>query len=238
MAWLKERLSQAKQKHQKVWLMFHIPPGMDGFSTTVQYQALQKKKSDQPPGQICAQAVVPLWTPKLIDEFDQLLTDYGDIVVASFAGHTHTDDFRVIKSGPNSSNFVLISPAVSPVYSQNPGFRVVSFNNDGALVDDSVYYLTNLLFASSTTQGEWAREYTFSQVWKMQALSASTLSAAYDEVTHDTTARADWLRFYNVSSSATHLPTDSTPLLYCAIEAQSVESYANCFCPAPPAAQQ
>ena len=232
MTWLEERLSRAQRAHEKVWLMFHIPPGMDGYSTMVQYQSLIKTQHEYPPAQACTAAVVPLWVPKWTTGFDELMGEYGDTVVAAFAGHTHTDDFRVIKSSPNGSNFVLISPAISPIYNQNPAFRVATFGRSGGVIDDSVYYLTNLLFASSTTKGEWAKEYTFSQAWKKSGVTASTLAAVYDEVASDASARADWLRFYNVSSSAAHLPADSTPILYCAIEALSVESYAKCFCPA------
>jgi len=231
-AWLEQRLDRAHEAHEKVWLIFHIPPGMDGFSSLFQYQSLLKTKGDQAPAQVCASALVPMWTPSWTVRFDALLARYKDTVVASFAGHTHTDDFRVIGTADLGSWFVLINPAISPIYNQNPAFRVATFGRDGSLIDATVYYLTNLLYASSTTPGEWKREYTFSQEWKMRGVNANSLAKLYGEIQGDEADRADWLKLYNTSSSAEHLPPGSAPALYCAIEGLNAESYGSCFCSA------
>lgn len=230
-AWLKERLSLAQQAHEKVWLMFHIPPGMDGYSTLLQYQNLQRQKNDDPPEQICANALVPMWVPRWTAEFDALMTRYRDTIVATLAGHTHADDFRLIQSETGTPGFVLINPAVSPIYNQNPGFRVATFNQAGALMDASVYYLTNLIFASNTTPGTWRKEYAFSEEWKAGEIDASSLSSIYTAITHEESARSEWLKLYNVSSSAAHLPSGSAPFLYCAIGGLDAGSYGNCLCP-------
>jgi hypothetical protein len=229
-AWLRERLSRAEQAHEKVWLMFHIPPGMDGYSSLFRYESLLK--SGQPPAQICASALIPMWTPKWTAQFDELLAKYHDTVIASFAGHTHTDDFRVINAASANPAFVLIDPAISPVYNQNPAFRVAIFRNDGSLAGDSVYYLTNLLFASRTTAGEWKLEYAFEREWKMRGMNASNFAEMYSGIIHSEVDRAEWLKLYNVSSSAARVPANGAPALYCAIEGLDPESYGNCFCSA------
>ncbi len=110
----------------------------------------------------------------------------------------------------------MISPAISPVYRQNPAFRVVTFANDGSLSDASVYYLTNLEFASSKTRGEWGKEYTFSQEWKMGRPDAASLATLYEQIKTKPDVRDEWLKLYNVSSSAAYLPAHSAPGLYCA----------------------
>jgi sphingomyelin phosphodiesterase acid-like 3 len=183
--------------------------------------------------QLCASAVVPMWVPEWTAKFDALLEKYHDTVIVSLAGHTHTDDFRVINSESTNPSFILINPAISPVYNQNPGFRTVTFARDGSLTDASVYYLTNLAFASSTTAGEWDHEYTFSQEWKLPKIDAAGLASLYNKIRMDESARGDWLKFYNVSSSAAYLPADTVPGLYCAIEELDPESYTRCYCPAP-----
>lgn len=229
LSWLEQRLSRAQQAHEKVWLMFHIPPGIDGYSTLQKY--LQLPKGGTPSQDACTSSVVPMWVPQWTAQFDELLAKHRDTVVAAFAGHTHTDDFRVIGASAATASYVLITASVSPIYNQNPSFRVATFKADGSLGDDSVYYLTNLLYASSTTSGRWSREYSFTQDWKRSAVDAASLSAVYGEIA-DTgdDARAEWLKFYNVSSSAAPLPPGSAPALYCAIEGLSPESYGKCFC--------
>jgi hypothetical protein len=47
---------------------------------------------------------------------------YSNTIVASFAGHTHMDDFRLIGGREGRYAFALITPAVSPIFGQNPGF--------------------------------------------------------------------------------------------------------------------
>ncbi len=232
LAWLRERLRLAQLAHEKVWLMFHIPPGMDGYTSLFQYQTALKAKSEQPPAQLCAASLVPMWAPKWTAAFDKLLAQYKDVVLAAFAGHTHTDDFLVLNAATASPSFVLVNPAFSPVYNQNPGFRVAAAGKDGSLTDTSVYYLTNLIFASSTTPGEWTKEYTFSRQWKTHGVDAKSMAAIYTAVTRDQSARAEWLKLYNVSSSAALLPPGSAPFLYCATEGMDAESYGNCTCPA------
>ena len=37
LTWLESQLADAEQSHEKVWLMFHIPPGIDGWATTHPY---------------------------------------------------------------------------------------------------------------------------------------------------------------------------------------------------------
>jgi hypothetical protein len=37
--WLQSNLAAARQANQKVWLMFHIPPGIDGYATTHNHAA-------------------------------------------------------------------------------------------------------------------------------------------------------------------------------------------------------
>ncbi len=231
-AWLQERLSRAQQAHEKVWLMFHIPPGMDGYATIQKYQSLLKSNSHDSPSQLCAAALVPMWAPRWSAQFGELLAKYHDTVMASLAGHTHNDDFRVVNASTARPAFVLINPPISPIYNQNPGFRVATFKTDGSLGDESVYYLTNLLFASSTAAGQWNREYGFAREWKMRGVTADNLAALYGEIKANEGDRAEWLKLYNVSSSAAHLPPGSVPGLYCAIEGLDPETYGNCFCSA------
>ncbi len=228
-AWLEARLSTAQKANEKVWLMFHIPPGIDPFSTVQQYLSQSKGKTASL--ELCTSALVPMWVPEWTAKFDALLEKYHDTVVVSLAGHTHTDDFRVINSGSVNSSFILINPAISPVYNQNPGFRTITFGKDGSLSDASVFYLTNLAFASSTTAGEWAREYTFSQQWKLPRIDAAGLASLYQKIRTDQTARADWLKFYNVSSSAVYFPEETIPGLYCAMEELDPDGYTRCYCP-------
>jgi sphingomyelin phosphodiesterase acid-like 3 len=234
--WLESNLAQAKAAHEKIWLMFHIPPGMDVFTTTKQYLS-QLLRSGSPNASACAKAIVPMWVPSWTSQFDSLLERYQDTVIASFAGHTHADDFRLIHAAGTNELFVLIDPPISPIFGQNPAFRVVTFERDGSLADQSTYYLTNLEKASVTVSGTWEKEYTFSEQWKMRRLDAATLATLYKQIKKDPETRARWIKLYNVSSSNLPLPDDIARGLYCAAEALDPETYQSCYCPAPQASE-
>ncbi len=110
--WLESRLSKAKAAHQKVWIMFHIPPGIDSFASIQKYQGLLKSAAQRASqAQTCLSGVVPLWAPSRTAQFESLLEKYHGTVIASFAGHIHVDDFRILDPSGSDSSFVLITPA-------------------------------------------------------------------------------------------------------------------------------
>jgi hypothetical protein len=229
MRWLRSNLAAARQANQKVWLMFHIPPGIDGYATT--HRSNQQQNADGASvGMSCADSIVPMWVPTWTAEFDYLLESYQDIILASFAGHTHTDNFRLVNNAGVNKAFVLIDPAVSPVYDQNPSFRIVTFRSDGSLADQTTYYLTNLEQASRKVRGRWKKEYKFTQEWKTRQLGLASLGAIYSHIQSTETARDQWLKLYNVSSSAAKVLPDTVRGLYCAIGALDPVAYERCYC--------
>jgi sphingomyelin phosphodiesterase acid-like 3 len=220
--WLQSQLAEAEQSHEKVWFMFHIPPGIDGWATTHPWGGTPAS---------CASSIVPMWVPEWTARFDSLLERYQSTVLASFARHTHVDDFRIIGAGANKQ-FILIDPAISPVYDQNPGFRIVDFNSDGTLADQSVYFLTNLEQAGGKIRGRWKREYTFSRRWKVRQLDGASLARIYDEIASRNAAQDLWLKLFMVSSSDAPIPAKDVKGLYCAIGALTQQSYESCYCAA------
>jgi sphingomyelin phosphodiesterase acid-like 3 len=230
LTWLESNLAQARQAHERVWLMFHIPPGIDGYATMIQYQRMAAAGGSE---DLCSKAIVPMWKPVWTARFDGLLAEYKSTIAASFAGHNHTDDFRVIQTGEAGGEFVLIDPPISPIYGQNPAFRLVTFGRDGGLADQSTYYLTNLQAARNEVPGTWMREYSFAEEWQSSQLDASSLKSIYDRIRTDPKARAQWLTLLDVSSSHDPVPAAGVETLDCAIAALDPASYQACYCPAP-----
>ncbi len=227
--WLETNLAQAKVANKKVWLMFHIPPGIDGFSTLMSLRRLMLAGNTQPQD-LCHNAIVPMWKPDWTARFNTILKNNQDTVLATFAGHNHTDDFRVIPAA-GAAGFVLIDPPISPIYGQNPSFRVVTFRGDGTLTDQSTFYLTNLKTASKDVPGKWAKEYSFVEEWQGQPLNASTLNNVDHRIQSDPAVRARWLTLLNVSSADDHVPEIAVPALSCAIGSLDPASYLSCYCP-------
>ena len=60
MAWLDHKLAAAAQAHEKVWLMFHIPPGIDGYATAMKRKNLVTGGAADS-ADTCSQSIVPMW---------------------------------------------------------------------------------------------------------------------------------------------------------------------------------
>jgi sphingomyelin phosphodiesterase acid-like 3 len=121
LAWLTERLELARRAGVKVWLIFHIPPGADPYAT-VRNGA-------------CPAGLTPMWASRHARRLANLLRQHADTVTATYAGHTHMDEFRVIGSGGRIDGFRLNTPGISPVFGQNPGFHVYSYGASAELLD-------------------------------------------------------------------------------------------------------
>ena len=152
LAWLHRQLTEARAKKQKIWVMGHIPPGVDLYST-------MKKMGDlcggQPP-------VMFLSSEKMADE----LVDFSDVVQLAIFAHTHMDEIRLLRAGiPNEYRAGIGNPkieakgfiaepkavpvkmvsSVSPIHGNNPSFTVAQIDpSTAALVDYRVFTASNL----------------------------------------------------------------------------------------------
>jgi len=79
----------------------------------------------------------------------RLVDRYRAVIVGSFAGHTHMDDFRILWSkAKHPSGYIHISPSISPIFGNNPAFEVVSFDSAHGITDYTAY---NLQLGDATT---------------------------------------------------------------------------------------
>ena len=223
LAWLETELAAARQAKQRVWLVYHIPPGIDGFATL-------RTGS-------CPDAIVPIWRQTYAALFAALMRRYSDTIVASFAGHTHVDDFRLLDDDSGYYGFVLITPPLSPIYSQNPGFRTIVSDAAGGLLDQTTYELANLTEAEGGRAAPvWRAEYTFSEAWQLPRIDLASLTQLYTMVADRAETGARWHMFYPVSSPV-YWPAswgEATPqailAFHCATGHVLLQSFRQCYC--------
>jgi sphingomyelin phosphodiesterase acid-like 3 len=211
--WLKGTLEAARRAHEKVWLVYHVPPGVDGFAT-------QRKLATA----ACADSIVPMWQEEYSAAFLALMTEYADTIVASFAGHTHMDDFRLMGGAAGYRAYTLINPAISPIFGQNPAFRTVLFRR-GKPVDQSTYYL------SDGVANRWTMEYSFRAAWGLRGMDLKDFETLYARIGSDERVRAQWLKYFAVSRTGPGSVTTATfKSVYCATGQSGLAEYQACFC--------
>ncbi len=203
--WLGDQLKDAQQNGDEVWLVYHIPPGIDGHSSSL------------------AKQVLPMWKPKYAGGFDHLLDEYRKIVELNLAGHTHLDDIRLVKT-EHTDTLVLINPAVSPNIGQNPAFRVISVDAQARPVDIATYYIPDL------SKLKWQLEYSSRSVYDLKKIDARSYEALDHEIEQSPAAFDRWKNYYSVSRPAS-LKDDKGYLrsLYCAMGNAAADAFQSCL---------
>lgn len=105
-AWLREELQKAADAGVKVWIVGHVPPGIETFG----YSAM--------------------WQDKFLKQYLDIVQDevLGSAIAAQLFGHVHKEEFRVLPKTPAGGGPILLSASVSPVYYNNPSFRLVEYS--------------------------------------------------------------------------------------------------------------
>jgi hypothetical protein len=213
LAWLATQLKSAKSRHEKVWLAYHIPPGVDAFATTHAKQ----------PG-----TVTLLWKDSYVQRFLSLVQQYEGVVGPNFAGHIHVDDFRLLGGSRKDSPFVMIGPAVSPIAGQNPTFRIVEFDTHGKLKDQLTYYLANLSDTGNGSQPDWRLEYDFEKEWHLKDLNAQSYFSLFTQIGDSPDVAARWTKLYSTSHTGSSIAPGNFRQFYCSSGNITAQAYQSC----------
>jgi predicted MPP superfamily phosphohydrolase len=192
--WFEEELKKARRDEQKVWLLLQAPPGANVFAS-VQTNSFR-----------------PFWKEKYNTRFIELLEAYASEITASFCGHTHMDDFRLLLDTQTKTKavaFISICPAISPQFGNNPGYRRMTYSRQlFALKDYVVYYLDTEI--TDPTALQWQEEYTFSHAYGQTDITVETLFTLYNSLDTNPELRKTYMTFYNVSNKKSPRKIDTS----------------------------
>jgi sphingomyelin phosphodiesterase acid-like 3 len=195
--WLDATLQKASAAEEDVWLLMHIPAGINS------YNSAGTAPSGGPPA--------TFWQPELTSRFLQLVSRYATTLRTGFVGHTHMDDFRVIRVDGKPSLFCKIAPAVSPIFGNNPGYQIYQYDRrDGTVQNYQTYYLSNLETDGKPTaaaSGEWTLEYDFRAAYGFSVINASTITQLADRMRTDAAIQRTYTRYYGVSAAPEFTPS-------------------------------
>ena len=138
MNWIAAQLADAAANGQKVYIAMHIPPGLDAYSGK------------------------DMWHGSLCNEFLALTMQYQSTITGILYGHTHMDEVRRLydTTGTAITEIGISCPGVTPLFGNNPGFKVVQYDSTSKeLMDFTTYYTTPLSQAWGT------KSYTFSSTY-------------------------------------------------------------------------
>jgi sphingomyelin phosphodiesterase acid-like 3 len=219
-AWLTQELAGARRRGERVWVMGHIPAGLDAYSTFSKFKDVCK--GDEP--------VMFLSSERMADVMGQ----YSDVVKLGIFGHTHMDEIRLFgKDGGGAKGKVAIRmiSSISPVDGNNPSFTV-------AKVDPATSRLLDYTVIAASGRGPdaaWAKEYGFGETFHQGAFTAETIGKVMEQFAADPDARNDmsraYLQHYFVGDQSLLLKS-LWPQYVCTMGNHTVKGFAACTCPA------
>ncbi|CAG2054128.1 unnamed protein product [Timema podura] len=162
-AWLESVLGQSRKNKETVYLVGHVPPGVD----------------ERQSGAFLSHQAAFL--ERFNTRYLLLVRKYSDVIVGQFFGHLHSDSFRVVyKNNGRPVSWMFIAPAVSPRRTpsgaNNPGLRLYKFDTDTGQVLDYVQYYLDLMAANQRDQAEWQPEYNLSSYYGLNEVSPASLN--------------------------------------------------------------
>ena len=154
MTWLENELTTATRKGEQVWVMGHIPPGIDAYATLHDGRDVCSAGGKEPEGFLASESL------------GAVLEKHADVIRLAIFGHAHTDELRLVGKVP-----LKVVPSISPINGNVAGFTVADVNASTATLDDyTVYDL-----AGTQAAPEWKKEYRFSELYGKTGVTAANL---------------------------------------------------------------
>ena len=124
-AWLSKTLTEAQQLGYAVWIVGHIPPGMDHYVAPPSYDPS------------------PDYSSAFLEKFTQTVTPFltSKTIRSMMFGHEHTIMERRLVTGLPVEIPLFMHGSVSPDKGNNPSVRVYSVSQDLYVTDLEDFYL-------------------------------------------------------------------------------------------------
>jgi sphingomyelin phosphodiesterase acid-like 3 len=226
-AWLAGQIAAARQQGDLVWVMGHIPPGVDLYATARKF------------ANVCAGAKPQMFLAS--ESLAELLSQNADIVRLAIFGHTHADEMRLLRpdsaatSAPATAALgvpLKVVASITPINGNRPTFTLASVDPvTASLADYTVVMASNRTGVGTT----WSPEYTYSTTYHMPAFDAASLAKLIPELEGDpaakTAASQAYLRNYFPGDISSMIQF-AWPEYACSLEHDSAQSFAACACAA------
>jgi sphingomyelin phosphodiesterase acid-like 3 len=220
--WLRKELDGARQRRERVWVMGHIPPGVDIYSTFSKIRNL------------CGGDAPVMFLSS--DELGKVLTENSDVVRLGIFAHTHMDEVRLLEpEGGAKGGMVAIKliASISPVNGNHPSFTVAQVDTAAAMLRDYT------VFAASNLEGDgaWSKEYDYAQKYHAAAFSSAALKKLIGDFQGDPNATTQASRAYIgnfVVGDNSSLIKPLWPQYVCGLSHATAKGFVRCMCPTMP----
>lgn len=212
-SWLRAELAKAREKKEPVWVMAHIPPGVDTYSTVNQHRDVCK--GDAPVTFLSSNAL------------GEVLDEYADVVKLAIFAHTHMDEVRLFRGPRGEFAPGKLVPSISPVNGNHPAFTIAEVNPATATLTD--YSVT---VSIDNTGAAWSEEYRYSKTYAEKDFSGSSAAHLVDELAKAQGPSVSYMRFYSAGDKGLRALALGLfwPQYSCSLAHDGPADYRSCVC--------
>ncbi|XP_068149645.1 acid sphingomyelinase-like phosphodiesterase 3b [Drosophila tropicalis] len=216
--WLEEILSKSRDKQETVYIVGHMPPGVDERHLGPQHNQL-------------------IFTERNNRRYLDMVRRYASVIQGQFFGHLHSDTFRLVYDEQGKPiSFVMIAPSIVPQKagsgsSNNPALRLYKFDTGSGQVLDYTQFWLDLPLANRAHEPLWQSEYNLTHYYGLAEISAIALHNFAERFTGND---ASWFSRYHRANAVryqTGSPCQGLCMLnhYCAITRLDYDEFRLCM---------
>ena len=229
LAWLEIQLHRLEHANKTAQILLHMPPGISGYDTANNITQRSSQRCED---------WVEVYQTSYNERFIDLLNRHPGVVIQTFSGHSHMDSFTILPNTLLRGRSVVshITPAVSPVFENNPSFALYLYDKvTGMVIDKAVYVLSNYdaVQAGTARTPNWELEYTFRDAYGAPNMAANTMYTVAHAIQSDIGVSNRYASYYTAGSSVPQIsPRNNTytAAFACTLNNPTVASYEACFC--------
>jgi len=238
--WMENELQEARNDSAKVYLMSHIMPGTDSYGFTplwnfdqnARYFDLLQEYSDVIAGQFYGHVHNDEFrvygesapgekksVPEIPQERQQRQLQQGQ-------------ELKIVKGEKQETLQGLVNPAVSPIYGNNPEFRLTSYNPETFAISDYRIHYMDLLESNEQETPIWNFLYSF-ESYHVGEADKKGLSLLYDRLFENEEDFDNWYSYRGALGNLENgIPEQGSPgwaCLLCALSATDQDSFEKCI---------
>lgn len=171
---LELELQSAEAAGRPVWILLHIPPGINPYSTWQQQQAGDPS------------AAASDWQEPFLETFCQIIAAHSNTVAGLVGGHYHNRSWQLIADPATTNTVAAMQIANGILYNHgnNPGFTVLAYDRETlAFVAEATYSLDVASYEGSLDPDvPWSIRFSQNQGYGIPDLSVTSLENAWSSM--------------------------------------------------------
>ncbi|KAM9243833.1 acid sphingomyelinase-like phosphodiesterase 3b [Dugong dugon] len=214
--WLEDVLTNASWAGEMVYIIGHVPPGF--------FEKARNKA----------------WFRKDFNErYLEVVRKHHRVIAGQFFGHHHTDSFRMFYDDTGAPISVMfLTPGVTPWKTtlpgvvdgaNNPGIRVIEYDQATLNLQDVVTYFVNLSQANAQGTPSWQLEYRLTEAYGVPDASARCMHSALGRIARDQGVLQRYYVYNSVSYDTQNCGKACRTEHVCALREVAFDAYATCL---------